>query len=221
MSATKSQRIGIWVIAIFMAVGTVGSFLAIILSNKNTQTDQARINELTSQYQKEYEEYQTKVAAQTAELSAKYFDTFNQYASRPAAFDAASVTELKTSDIVVGDGDTLTSDSTFTAYYIGWNPTGKVFDSSIDGDSLKAPFTAAPGGVIEGWTQGVNGMKVNGVRELTIPSDLAYGEKGSGEDIPANTPLKFIMMVIPTPEKITEPTMPPELVNYYQTGRLQ
>lgn len=221
MAATKAQRIGIWVIAVFMAVGTVGSFLAIILSNKNQQTDQARINQETAQYQKDYTAYQDKVNAQAAELSKQYFATFNQFASRPAAFDASSVKELKTNDLIVGTGDPITAESTFSAYYIGWNPSGKVFDSSINGDALKAPISASPGGVIPGWTAGANGMKVGGVRELTIPSDQAYGSAGSGTDIPPNTPLKFIVMVIPTPEQIAAPTMPQDLQNYYQTGRLQ
>lgn len=218
MSATKTQRIGIWVIAVFMVVGTIGSFLAIILANNNQQTDQARISELSAQYEKEYKEYQTKSDAQAKDLSAKYFATFNQFATRPAAFDSASVKELKTSDLIVGDGEAITPESTFTAYYIGWNPTGKVFDGSIDGDSLKAPFAVTPGSVIPGWTKGAEGMKVGGVRELTIPSDLAYGETGSGEDIPANTPIKFIVMIIPTPEAITAPAAPPELIKYYQSG---
>ena len=211
MSATKGQRIGIWAIAIFMFVGTIGSFVAIVLANNNQQSDQTRANEL-------YKAYQKEVADQSTQLSEKYFNTFNQYSSRPAAFDAANVTELQTNDIVVGDGEDITSESSFTAYYIGWNPTGKVFDSSIEGTTLKAPFTAAPGGVIEGWTKGVNGMKVGGVRELTIPASLAYGEQGSGADIPANTPIKFILMIIPTPATI-QPS--PELLKYYQAGLLQ
>lgn len=216
MAATKSQRIGIWVIAIFMAVGTVGSFLAIILSNKNQQSDQARISAETAQYQKDYTAYQAKVDAQAAELSTQYFGTLNQFATRPAAFDASSVKELKTNDLIVGSGDPITSASSFSAYYIGWNPSGKVFDSSINGAALKAPIAVTPGGVIPGWTAGVDGMKVGGIRELTIPSDQAYGATGSGADIPANTPLKFIVMIIPTPEAIPTPVMPQELQNYYQ-----
>lgn len=221
MAATKGQRIGIWVIAGFMLVGTVGSFLAIILANKNTGSDQARITAETAQYQKDYTAYQAKVDAQSAELSKQYFDTLNQYATTPAPFDAASVTELKTQDLVIGTGDAITTDSSFTAYYIGWNPAGKVFDESIDGTSLKAPFAVTPGGVIPGWTAGANGMKVGGIRELTIPSDQAYGATGSGADIPANTPLKFIIMIIPTPEAIAAPVMSAELQNYYQTGSVQ
>ena len=220
MSATKAQRIGIWTIAVFMLVGTVGSFVAIVLANDNQQTDQQRANAAYAAYQKEGEAYQAKVDAQAAVLSKEYFDTFNQFASRPAAFDAASVTELKTNDIVVGTGDAITEESSFTAYYIGWNPAGKVFDGSIEGSALKAPYPVTPGGVIEGWTKGANGMKVGGVRELSIPSALAYGEAGSGEDIAPNTPLKFIIMIIPTPEVIPQPQPSAELIKYANQGLL-
>lgn len=198
-----------------MVVGTIGSFAIIVLANNNAQSDQSKFNELYAQYQKESTAYQTKVDAQAKELSEKYFDTFNAYANRPAAFDAAGVTELTKTDLVVGDGEELTADSTFTAYYLGWNPKGVVFDGSISGDSLKAPFTASPGSVIKGWSEGVVGMKVNGIRELAIPADLAYGETGSGENIPANTPIKFVMMVIPTPETIPQPQMSQELLTLY------
>lgn len=221
MATSKAQRIGIWVIAVIMAIGTIGSFAIIVLANQNQQTDQARINELTKQYEADATEYQAKADAQAKELSNEYFNTFSQYASRPSTFDKASVTELKTEDLVVGDGAELTDQSTFTAYYIGWTPDGNIFDSSLGDGSLKAPITAAPGGVIEGWTKGVAGMKVGGVRELTIPSAQAYGESGSGDSIPANTPLKFIVMVIPTPEEIPQPTIPQELLDYYSSGRAQ
>lgn len=220
MSATKAQRIGIWIIAGFMAVGTIGSFAIIVLANSNDQNSQARLNELTAQYQKDTDAYQAKVDAQTKELSDKYFDKFNEYASRPSTFDKASVTELKKDDLAKGDGEELTEESTFTAYYLGWTPDGNIFDGSIDGDSLKAPIKASPGGVIEGWTKGVSGMKIGGVRELTIPSEQAYGSRGSGDSIPADTPLKFVVMVIPTPETIPQPEMPQELYNYYTKGRL-
>ena len=77
---------------------------------------------------------------------------------------------------------------------------------------MKAPFTASPGQVIKGWSNGVVGMKVGGVRELTIPSEQGYGATGSGASIPPNTPLKFVMMVIPTPEQVE---VPQELIDLY------
>lgn len=215
MATRKSQRIGIWVIAGALTIGTLGGFIAMVLAPKNAASDQARYQQLMDDYSKESTAYQAKVDAQATELSAKYFDTFNQYATRPSVFAAADVTELKKEDLKIGEGESITKDSSFSAYYIGWNPSGKVFDGSIDGTKLKAPFSVTPGGVIPGWTEGVDGMKAGGVRELTIPADKAYGETGQGADIPANTPLKFVIMVIPTPEKITQPTPSEELLKLY------
>ena len=215
MATTKTQRIGIWIIAVFMAVGTIGSFAIIVLANSNSQADTARYNELYAQYQKEQTAYTEKTDAQAKELSDKYYATFSQYASRPSTFDKNGVSELKTEDLVVGTGEDLTEESTFTAYYIGWTPDGNIFDQSISDGALKAPFTAAPGQVIRGWTKGVAGMKVGGVRELTIPSDLAYGETGSGDSIPANTPLKFVIMTIPTPTAIEQPMPSEEITTLY------
>ena len=209
MATTKAQRIGIWIIAAFMAIGTIGSFAIIVLANSNAQRDQARIQELQANYQKA----QADLAKQ---LSEKYFDTLSSFASRATKFDKSSVTKLKTTDLKVGDGEAITSDSTFSAYYIGWGPDGTIFDSSLSGDTLKAPLSVQPGGVIEGWTKGVDGMKTGGVRELTIPSDLAYGESGQGDSIPPNTPLKFVVMIIPTPTPVE---VPQELLDYYTKGR--
>ncbi|UTX51733.1 FKBP-type peptidyl-prolyl cis-trans isomerase [Candidatus Saccharibacteria bacterium TM7i] len=188
----------------------------IALANKNDAADTARRQELEAKYQKEYDAYQAKKTAQDTELSNKYFATFSQYKDKVSTFDTASVKELGKEDLVVGEGTELTPDSSFTAYYLGWTPDGKIFDGSIDGEKLKAPFSVAPGSVIKGWSEGVVGMKTGGVRLLTIPSDKAYGESGSGDSIPPNTPLRFVVMVIPTPEVIAEPSIPEELYRFYQ-----
>jgi FKBP-type peptidyl-prolyl cis-trans isomerase len=199
MSTTKSQRIGIWVIAVVMMVGTIGSFFVVVLANTNATTDQKKQAKL----QQEYLDYQAKVKKQDDELSTQYFGEFSQYASRPAAFDAASVTSLAKEDLKIGDGEEIKEGTAYSAYYIGWNPTGKIFDQSISDGKLKTPI---PGGnLIAGWNEGVIGMKIGGVRELSIPADKAYGAAGSGEDIPANTPIKFVVMVIAKPTTIPQP----------------
>lgn len=221
MATQQSHRIGIWVIAIVMLVGTVGGFAAMILAPKNQAKDQTRYQQLMADYQKQVQAYRAKINAQGDELSKQYYDSFKPYESQPAAFDAASVTALKTDDLKVGDGDAITKSSEFYAYYIGWNPSGKVFDSSFNGSALKAPLDVKPGGVITGWTEGVDGMKVGGVRELTIPADKAYGSAGQGADIPANTPLKFILMIIPKPEAIPEPQPSEELKTLYAQQQQQ
>lgn len=195
MATSKAQQIGIWIIAITMTVGTIGSFLIMILANDNQKSVQAEFSKLSA-------EYQTQLTTQETQLSSQYFTALKAYETRPAAFNKNDVTTLTTEDLKLGDGADITAESSFSAYYIGWNPDGKVFDQSIDGDKLKAPFDVTPGGVITGWTEGAVGMKVGGVRELTIPSEKAYGETGSGNDIPANTPIKFVVMIVPTPTPV-------------------
>lgn len=219
-STTRGQRITLWFIAILMLVGTVGSFAMMVIANENDQKDQAKANEMKAAYQAEYQDYQDKLGVQAKQLSDKHYSQFSKYSSNVKAFDKNSVKELSKKDLLVGKGEKITSESSFYAYYIGWNPEGTIFDQSIEGDSLKMPYEVTPGMVIQGWTEGVDGMRVGGVRELTIPSDLAYGESGSGDNIPPNTPLKFIIMIIPSPEKIEEPSMSDELIRYYETGRV-
>jgi len=205
MATPKSQRIGIWIITIVMGVGALASFWAMGLSVKNNKSD-------TSTLQSAYTKYQSDVAAQAKTLSDKYFAEFNTYSTTPAAFTASDVTTLTSTDLKVGDGAEITDTTEYNAYYIGWNPKGVVFDQSISNGELKSPISGS--GLIKGWTQGVVGMKIGGIRELSIPSDLAYGATGSGENIPANTPIKFIVMAIP---KITDVAMPQVLLDYYSS----
>lgn len=219
MAARRTQQVGIWIITLTMLLGTVGGFVAMMVAPSNEARDRAAIQEARDQYKAASEEYQKKIEAQAKELSDKYFTEFSAYQSRVAAFNAEEVTELKTEDLKVGDGEEAKEDTKIAVYYIGWNPSGKIFDQSIEGEFLRSPLNIdgpASAQVIEGWQKGLVGMKIGGVRELTIPSDLAYGESGQGEDIPANTPLKFVVMAIAQPEEIPQPEMPKVLKDYYK-----
>ena len=94
-------------------------------------------------------------------------------------------------DIKVGTGATATKGQTAKVHYTGWLTNGKKFDSSVDRGE---PFTVTPLGsapVIKGWNEGILGMKVGGKRQLRIPPDLAYGERGYPGIIPANATLIF------------------------------
>jgi FKBP-type peptidyl-prolyl cis-trans isomerase len=205
MSASRSQRVGIWIIAIVMAAGTIGSFFVIILENDNAKIDQADSQKQQDAYNKIVADYQAKVNAQATELSAKYYPEFSPYASQVGSFNADDVKSFGKQDLKVGDGEELKTGTSYSAYYIGWNPSGKIFDQSIDGTKLKAPIPGS--GLIKGWTDGVIGMKIGGVRLLTLPADQAYGDKGNGDLIPPHTPLKFIVMAIATPPTIPVPDL--------------
>lgn len=222
MATKKAQRIGIWIIAGALVIGTIGGFAAMMLAPKNAETDNAYRDKLLADYQAEYTKYQAEKSKKTAKFSedsdkysSKYYETFAAHQDRVGEFDAASVTELETKDLKDGDGAKIGGGDSFAAYYVGWTPDGKVFDGSIENGKLKAPFVVEPGSVIEGWTRGVQGMKTGGVRELTIPAAMAYGEQGQGETIPPNTPLKFIVMPIEKVSFAEEPQPSKELMRFY------
>lgn len=114
---------------------------------------------------------------------------------KPSAESETQVTELVVEDIKVGDGKEALPGKTVVVHYTGTLTNGQKFDSSLD---RNAPFEfpLGSGRVIQGWDQGVQGMKVGGERKLTIPSRLAYGEKGAGGVIPPNATLIFTIQLL-------------------------
>ena len=99
--------------------------------------------------------------------------------------------ELQIEDIIEGSGDSPKQGQTVVVHYTGWLTDGKKFDSSVDrGEPFE--FQIGVGQVIQGWDQGVATMKVGGKRKLTIPPEMAYGDRDVGGGlIPANSTLVF------------------------------
>lgn len=97
---------------------------------------------------------------------------------------------LEYSDLKVGTGAAAAKGSQATVHYTGWLTTGKRFDSSA---VKNKPFTFTVGArkVIKGWDEGVEGMKVGGVRQLRVPAQLGYGQRGHPPRIPQNATLIF------------------------------
>lgn len=95
-------------------------------------------------------------------------------------------------DFEEGTGAAVTEGDEIEVYYTGWFPNGNVFDSRTSGTPLSFPVGA--GWVIEGWEEGVQGMRVGGDRQLVIPPQLAYGMSGSGP-IPPNALLVFRILL--------------------------
>ena len=102
---------------------------------------------------------------------------------------------FSTTDITVGTGAEAVNGQTVTTNYTGWlydenapDNKGAVFDSTDGG--VPFSFVLGAGGVIQGWEQGIPGMRVGGTRRLVIPPSLAYGSEGRGS-IPPNATLIF------------------------------
>lgn len=93
----------------------------------------------------------------------------------PKVGKADTPSELKITDDVLGSGKAAQSGDTVTVQYVGAAATtGEVFESSWSGDPVTFPLDR----VIQGWSQGLVGMKEGGRRTLVIPADLAYGNSG-------------------------------------------
>lgn len=207
LKTSWKQRVVIIVIALLMIFSFVATYIAIILSNKSSddtssKTDNAEFNAIQEEYQAKSDE----ITEYAATLSDKYYDTLSSFKSRVKSYNATTANSegLKTTDLKEGDGRELKADDKdYLAYYIGWCADESIFDSSFDNyenpTSLSTPVSASAG-LIEGWNQGVIGMKLNGVREITIPGELAYGETREicGGN---NSPLKFIVLAF-TDEKM-------------------
>lgn len=126
-----------------------------------------------------------------------------QAADQSAATSASSAAtpgpvadKLIVTDSKIGSGKEAMAGAKVSVNYTGWlyrplakDMHGKQFDSSVGRGPFEFPLGA--GMVIKGWDKGVAGMKVGGKRTLIIPSDMAYGSRGAGADIPPNSALIF------------------------------
>ena len=123
---------------------------------------------------------------------------------------------LSSKTLLAGDGPVAEVGHTAVVHYTGWlydesaeNFRGQEFDSSVDrGAHFRFPLGA--GRVIRGWDEGVVGMQVGEVRELTIAPEMGYGERGAGGVIPPGATLVFVVELadlegVEPPEPAGEP----------------
>ena len=203
LKTSWKQRVFIAIIALILLGSTLAVYVAIVISGGSTSTssdsdvDEELIAEIQEEYDAKYEEY----SAAGDELSEKYFEKFKTYLSEVKSYNSETANEKLTyRDLKEGSGETITTDSEdYGAYYIGFCSDESIFDSSFDDSddptSLQSPLVVTANSLIEGWYQGVNGMKIGGVREVTIPGELAYGDSQEICD-GTNSPLKFIIMPV-------------------------
>lgn len=210
LKTSWKQRIVIIIVAVLLLGSVIMTYMLVVLNgngsgSSSSTSNNDQIADLTAEYQAASEELE----AAAKPLSDKYFNEFVGYKSEVKSYNSANANAggLVVDDLKVGTGKTIEDGNTdYSAYYIGWCADGSIFDSSFndneDPTSLKAPLDASVG-LIEGWNQGVVGMKLGGVRKMTIPGSLAYGET---QEIcgGTNSPLKFVVYAIETDAKLKE-----------------
>ena len=201
LKTSPKQRIFIAAIAVVMLGSIIASYIAIIInSNKSgsasdgeSQVDEAKIAQ--------YEEAYNQVEAELTKVAQDDYDTFIQYKGEVKAYNEASANEngVQVRDLLNGDGKKLTQEDTdYLAYYIGWCADESIFDSTLNDAKNPTGFSKVldpSAGMIEGWKMGIDDMRLGGVREITIPGDLAYGDSMEicgGK----NKPLKFLVMAV-------------------------
>lgn len=163
-----------------------------IKNGKDSRLSQEEIQQTITTMQQQTQEKQA--LAQKA-ISDANKATGLAYLEANAKKEGVVTTEsgLQYKEVVSGDGEIPTSDKTVVVHYKGTLTDGTVFDSSYDrGEPAEFPVT----GVIQGWVEALQLMNVGDKFELTIPADLAYGQRGSGQTIGPDATLLFDVELI-------------------------
>ena len=216
LKTSPKQRIFIILIAIIMVGSIVASYAAIVISGGKGASGSTEEGQIDESKVAEYETAYNEKVSEFEKATKDDFDSFMNYKSEIKAYNETSANEsdLEVKDLKEGTGAEVTDDN-YLAYYVGWCADESVFDSSFDDNDNPTAFAKIldPSlGMIEGWDQGVKGMKLGGIRRITIPGELAYGE--SMEICGGyNKPLRFMVMAVPKEEPMK--TMAEELDDAY------
>ena len=222
LRTSPKQRFFIISIAVIMLGSIIASYAAIVINGNKTSSASGANTEVDQELIAEYESAYNAKQAEFSEATKDSFNKFIKYKSEIKAYNETSANEngVQTRDLETGSGRTLTSeDSDYLAYYVGWCADESVFDSSFDDNNNPTAFSKvldASLGMIEGWNLGIDDMKLGGIREITVPGELAYGD--SMEICGGyNKPLKFMVMAVENKDPLK--TMATELDAAYM--RLQ
>ena len=207
LKTSTKQRVVIALIALIMVGTMVASYAAIVINGSKSSSSSTTTTKLSDERIKYYSDAYNEALAKFKETSSGDYAKFASYLGEIKTFDEAAANEggVAVKDLMVGEGRELAAgDTDYLAYFVGYCADGKVFDSSLDSTTEPKAFTKALNvsiGMIEGWNEGVVGMRLGGVRRLTIPGAKAYGEQ---MEICGgyNKPLRFIVMAVANEEPL-------------------
>ena len=203
LKTSPKQRIFIILIAIIMVGSIIASYAAIVISGSKGASGSTEEGQIDESKVAEYEAAYDEKLSEFKKASKGDYDEFIQFKSEMKAFNETSANEdgVSVKDLKEGIGAEV-SDDNYLAYYVGWCADESVFDSSFDDNDNPTAFAKIldPSlGMIEGWDEGVKGMKLGGIRRITMPGELAYGD--SMEICGGyNKPLRFMVMAVPKEE---------------------
>lgn len=206
LKTSLGQRIIMIVVAVLLVGATFLTYLFVVMNNggssRGNSAQNSNIDEIADAYNAKVAELEELMAP----ISEKYFKEFSKYLSEVKAYNAAAVNNarLEVKDLKVGTGKTLTEgDTDYAAFFVGWCADGSIFSSALDKEEDPTGFAIMlepSTDLIAGWKEGVVGMKIGGVRQLSIAGELAYGE----DEIcgGTNSPLRFLVMAVDAEKEI-------------------
>lgn len=203
LKTSPKQRIFIILIAIIMVGSIIASYAAIVINGSKGAAGSTEAGQIDDSKVAEYEAAYNEKLDEFKKTSKSDYDEFIGFKSELKAFNEASANEagVEVKDLKEGTGSEV-SDDNYLAYYVGWCADESVFDSSFDNNDNPTAFSKIldpSAGMIEGWNEGVKGMKLGGIRRITMPGEMAYGD--SMEICGGyNKPLRFMVMAIPKEE---------------------
>ena len=186
-----------------MVGSIIASYAAIVINGSKGAAGSTEAGQIDDSKVAEYEAAYNEKLDEFKEASKSDYDEFIGFKSELKAFNEASANEagVEVKDLKEGTGSEV-SDDNYLAYYVGWCADESVFDSSFDNNDNPTAFSKIldpSAGMIEGWNEGVKGMKLGGIRRITMPGEMAYGD--SMEICGGyNKPLRFMVMAIPKEE---------------------
>jgi FKBP-type peptidyl-prolyl cis-trans isomerase len=182
---SKTHRVGSFVLALFLIISTVGAVLLVVFQSQQQDEQNSAQEDAQNSLNESEQSTNENATPEEGKLEGTQLAGYTPTDQR--------ITELKYEDLVEGSGAEVLASSTVTADYTGaLATTGIIFQSSLD---TGQPFTAPLSNLIQGWQQGMPGMKVGGTRRLFIPANLAYGATGQG-NIPPDSDLVFDIVLI-------------------------
>lgn len=193
MATNSGQRVAAFLLAALFLLSTIGATAYVVWEiNRDsvlvseTAEEKAAADALAAQ--RESGEAPACGQAEPTPVAARPIPTVTSV--------TGTISELKKVDVKVGDGEEVQAGDCVTALYYGTlASSGTKFDGNYESGQ---PIEFSLSGVITGWSDGIPGMKVGGVRRLEIPAALGYGAQGSGEVIPPNADLIFEVEIVAT-----------------------
>ena len=207
LKTSWKQRLGIAIITIILLGSSLTVYIGVLLGSSSSakSTEDGLDQELISKLSDEYSAKSSEVNSEASKYSDKYFNEFVSYKSRVKAYNSMTINNngLSHEDLKKGSGEKITADSEYFMYYIGWCADEEIFDSSFDNADNPTALSAPISGdnIIQGLTDDIVGMRFGGIREISVPNELAYGDT---REICGGTDqaLKFVVMAIEKSEPL-------------------